>query len=117
MIATDDILDKLAELMEETVSYLHSWCCTKDGEYKPVAYRSVKMAVISLLSGHALADREESHNILKTFKNGVKNGDIILLTDCFGISSEYKNKLYQQHKQNIKLFEEKYNIENEENKK
>lgn len=117
MIVTDDMLDKLAELMEETVSYLHSWCCTKDGEYKPVAYRSVKMAVISLLGGYASADREESHNILKAFKNGVKNGDIALQIDCFGISNEYKSKLYHQHKQNIKLFEEKYNIENEEDKK
>lgn len=113
MIVTDGILDKLAELMEETVSYLHSWCCTKDGEYKPVAYRSVKMAVISLLGGYASADREESHNILKAFKNGVKNGDIAPQIDCFGISNEYKSKLYIKHKKNVELFETKYGVKNE----
>ena len=110
-------LNELFDLMEETVSYLHSWCCTKDGEYKPVDYRGVKMAVISLLNGSVMASREESHNILDDFKDGVKNGSILVQASLFSIPGLKESELYERHVENVKLFEKKYSIKHEKNNK
>ena len=113
MDSITDTINEIRALMEETVSYLHSWCCTRNGEYHPTDYRSVKMAVISLLGGSAVAGREESHDIIGSFKNGVRNGSIMIGTQCFGLSKDYEEELYKKHTEHVKHFEEKYNIANE----
>lgn len=115
MDSITDTINEIRALMEETVSYLHSWCCTRDGKYHPTNYRHVKMAVISLLGGSAVASREESHGIIDKFKDGVKNGSIMIGTLCFGLSEEYEKELYKKHAEHVKHFEEKYDIENERN--
>jgi hypothetical protein len=115
MDSITDTINEIRALMEETVSYLHSWCCTRNGEYHPTDYRGVKMAVISLLGGSAVASREESHDIIGSFKNGVRNGSIMIGTQCFGLSKDYEEELYKKHAEHVKHFEEKYNIANERN--
>lgn len=102
-------LDEISELMEETVSYLHSWCCIRDGKYRMVDYRGVKLAVITLL-GSATANGEDSHDIIGRFKAGYNDGTIILSTFPFGLSKEYEDELYKKHAEHVKHFEEKYNI-------
>lgn len=115
-----EYIDKLAGLMEETVSYLHSWCCTRDGKYKPVDYRGVKLAVISLLSNNVMASKEQSHNIIDEFKNGVINGSVLVQPATFifaiGLPEFREAELYDKHCENVRLFEEKYHIKHEENK-
>ena len=101
--------------MEETVAYLYSWCSTRDGVFKPADYRGVKMAVISLLGGSVMAGREESHSIMRDFKKGVRNGTISVGTLLFGLPEARETELYNLHLENIRVFEEKYNIKDEEN--
>lgn len=107
-----DTLNELIEFMEETVSYLHSWCCVCSGSYRMIDYRGVKLAVISLL-GSVTVNGEDSRNIINTFKKGYNDGTILLSTYAFGLSEEYENELYKKHVEHVKHFEEKYNIKNE----
>lgn len=115
-----EYIDKLSELMEETVSYLHSWCCTRDGEYKPVDYRGVKLALISLLGNNVMASREQSHSVIEAFKNGVINGNVMVSPATYvlaiGLPELRKSELYEKHCENVRLFEEKYCTKHEENK-
>ena len=99
--------------MEETISYLYSWCCTRDGDYRMVNYRSVKMAVLRLLGGSFCASGEESRKIINAFKNGVKNGDIPIYDYLFCLTDSHKNELREEHRQNVNAFEKKYDINNE----
>lgn len=115
-----EYINKLSELMEETVSYLHSWCCTRNGKYEPVDYRGVKLALISLLSNNVMASKEESHSVIEEFKDGVINGNVMMspATNVFalGLPEFRESELFEKHCENVRLFEEKYHIKHEENK-
>lgn len=123
-----EFVDKIAEFVDEMVTYLHSWCCTRNGRYEPVDYRSVKLALISLLNNNVMASREQSHKanaafkngIIDSFKNGIINGNVAVQPATFisaiSLPDFRKTELYEKHRENVRIFEEKYNIKHEENK-
>lgn len=106
----DSKIESLLEFMNQTVHYLHSWICTKDGEYKTYSLQDVRRAVMGLLL-------HQDNDIINRFKNNVNDGSIILFQNAFCIADNVKIELYKHHLDLMKQFEEKYHINNEENKK
>lgn len=100
------VLDKVCELLSDCEKYLHSWVCTRTGEYEPMDTRNVRAVLMQLVAGG-------SKNPIHDFKKGVEEGTILFPTNCVGLLEHYRKELYDKHKENIEEFEKKYNIKNE----
>ena len=102
-------MDKVVDFLADCEKYLHSWACTRTGEYKPINTRATKH-ILGLLVANG------SQNPIEDYKKGVEDGTIMLGTYCIGITDERRKQLYEKHRENIEEFEKKYNIKNEEDK-
>lgn len=112
MINGEIHINEVVNLMEDLTMYLHSLLCTMGGKYRPCDIRSVRKTV-QIMMVERLYDVEK---VIDEFKSGILTGNIITSTFAFGLSDEQKKKLYEVHLNNIKEFEEKYNIKHEESK-
>ena len=99
-------IDKVVDFLCEVEKYLHSWICTKDGDYKMYDTRKVRQTLMFLVANG-------SKNPISDFKKGVNDGTILFSICAFALSNDQKKKLYQQHRKNVEEFEKKYNIKNE----
>lgn len=112
----EDNINQVIELIDDTIHYLHSWVCTREGAYKAIAIDSVKKAFLSLTLGGWSTTHKVTENPITRFKEGVEDGTIILSTYPFGLPDKRKEELYKAHLERIKEFEAKYLKKNEENK-
>ena len=103
MTNEEKTLNKAVDFMQECEQYLHSWCCTRTGKYQPIDTQGVRKILMDMVING-------SKNPIKEFREGVENGTIILSTFTFGLSTNAKNLLYENHSNNVKKFEKKYNI-------
>ena len=99
-------IDDVINFLDECQTYLHSWVCTRTGEYKPYDTRSVRKVLMYEVAGG-------SKNPIADFKKGVEDGSILLSVFAFAFADEYKKKLYKKHRENVENFEKKYHIKNE----
>lgn len=87
----------------ELLEYLSSWVRTKDGEYEPVNTTNIKGIIMQLFF-------DGSEDIIKSFKDGVNSGRILMSTYCIGLFDDYKKELYEKHKKIVDDYEKKHNI-------
>lgn len=100
---------ELIDFMEGITTYLHSWICTKDGEYKPVDKSKVRRAVLLLFA-------EGTKDVVGVFKKGVEDGTILIGVMPMGLSDNYKRERYEKALKRIEKLEKKYKFNYEENK-
>lgn len=99
---------ELTDFMEDITTYLHSWICTKDGEYKPVDKAGVRRAVLLLFA-------KGTKDVVGVFKEGVENGTILYRNPLIGLPEERRRELYEEDIKKIKEFEKKYKFNHERN--
>lgn len=100
-------VNKVMDHLSECASYLHSWLCTKDGEYKPCYVsgkstynvRNIEQVLLTLAAAG-------STDIIKDFKERV----FPIYGDCTGVSDELKERLFEMHRERVKEFEKKYKV-------
>lgn len=100
------VLDKVLEFLEDCEKYLHSWVCTRTGNYEPMDTRKVRDVLMQLVAGG-------SKNPIRDFKKGVEERTILFPTNCVGLLEDYRKELYEKHRKNVEEFEKKYHIKNE----
>lgn len=104
MITEEEAIDTLAEFLAEVESYLYDWTCTYTGEYKPVDHQMwIKMYTDRFV-------REKGNYFIDDYKDDIKNNKFPIPLYCFALAEGYKQKLYLKHKENVEMFEKKYNI-------
>ena len=98
-------IDDLVEFLEDVTRYLHSWVCTRIGEYRMCSISDVRKVLQMLMA------RDIHSDIIKEFKDGVEQGYILIGTMTFGMVENYKKKLYDEHRKIMKDFCKKYKYE------
>ena len=87
----------------ELLEYLSSWVKTKDGKYEPVDTTNIKSIIVQLFF-------DGSEDIIKSFKDGVNSGRILMSTYCIGLFDEKRQELYEKNKKIVDDYEKKHNI-------
>ena len=101
-----DGLNEVFDFFQDCESYLHSWLCTKDGEYKLYDTNSVRTVLFGLLS-HGSTD------LIDEFENGVETGRIMIRCSSIILPEKKRSLLYEHHLGLMRNFEKKYLIKNE----
>ena len=104
-----DNIDYIAELfgfLNDVIDYLHSWLCTRNGKYMPFDKKLVgNMVMKSLAQGNSVID------VINSFKNGVKDGTILIGVLCIGLTDEKREELYEIYSEIKNKLETKYHYE------
>jgi len=103
MTSEEKRVNQVIEFLHECEQYLHSWCCTRAGEYQPFDIQGVRKALMNIVANG-------SKKPIIDFKKGVEDGTIILRIFTLGLPLETKRLLYENHCKNVKNFEKKYKI-------
>lgn len=89
---------------EDVVQYLHSWLCTRTGEYRPVAKSTTKFIIKTVV------DESGIDHFITNFKHAVNENVFPVATLAFCLSDDYKKALYNWHREVVDNFEKKYKV-------